>query len=73
MKLKMMKNSNNLFKQQFLMHSDFFCAKLVSKNARIQVLIGNLRIDIIESISMNLHDFLCIYERENDEKLKQFV
>jgi hypothetical protein len=63
----------NLFKPQFFLHLNYFLCKISVYNVHIEVLIENIKIDIIISIYMHFHEFLFSYEAKNDKKLKQHV
>jgi hypothetical protein len=41
-----------------------FCAKIASWNVHIEILLEKSYIDIIKSVYMNLHEFICCYEAE---------
>jgi uncharacterized membrane protein YcfT len=57
-----MNNSNDLFKQQFLMHLNY----VLWQNLYIAHLIIKIYKDNIWNIHMKLHEFMCSYDVKND-------
>jgi hypothetical protein len=50
-----------------------FCAKFVSCDVQIEVLIDNLLIGLIRSNYINFHEIMCSYEPKNVKNHKQLV
>jgi phosphate starvation-inducible protein PhoH len=66
---KIIKNSNNLFIQQLLMHLTLVLCKITGvEYSRCRVNHNQKSIDIINSICSNLHEIMWSYETTNDEK-----
>jgi hypothetical protein len=71
---KILKNSNNLFKQLFFNASYlFFMQKSCRRMSISKCSLDNLEIGITRSNYINFHEILCRYEAINVKNLKQLV